>query len=169
MVSPPASHLKQWKMLRDGVTEKMMLAAERDLWIGHGPRSSFPPRRLRKGAPPMLSNRSTMETLTFRTPKSIGRRRPLSSKGSLPISSPCGADCGSCANSFIPNPMAKVGTRQHSSSGTESEKRNQSSAKRLHPRLLTPSVRMYGHAKASLAKCALTPPLRRDSLISATN
>lgn len=115
---------KHRNMFLDGVTEKMMLVAEPDLWIGHGPRSSFPPRRLRTGSHPMLSNSSTMETLAFKASKSIGSRRTLPFNVSLRIGSACGADCGSCANSFMPKPMGKPATRQHSSSGTEPEKRN---------------------------------------------
>src|SRR5210317_22448 len=63
-------------MFFGGETEKMTLVAERDLWIGHGPRSSFPPRRARTGFQSILSNRSTMETVALRPSKSIGRRRP---------------------------------------------------------------------------------------------
>ena len=77
MTSPAALHRKQLQIFRDGVTEKMGLVSLRDLWTGHGPRSSLPPSRVPLGFQPTLSSSSTIDTERFSSAKSIGLRRPL--------------------------------------------------------------------------------------------
>jgi len=90
-------------MFFDDVTEKIELVAELDLWIGHGPLSSLPPRRMRVGFQSTLSKRSTIETVALRASKSIGRRRSWPLCDLVAVALVWKSACCSCADCFIHN------------------------------------------------------------------